>query len=145
MKKWGIVLISLLAFSGYTDTVQNYMQISANIPAMELKPNPKAQAWARSARDILLSTDETIVETVLAMNRLASEKGTPFFCLPENVELNPKAMDLLIQETYKARMKASNKVQAMPVSEVAVFGLLERYPCVLQPGVSKQTAMGAGS
>ena len=49
----------------HADTIKNYINIANNIPQMEIKADPQAQAWARSARQILNVTCESIQETIL--------------------------------------------------------------------------------
>lgn len=42
-----LLFISLILASGYlqADTINNYMNIANNIPQMEMKADPQAQAW----------------------------------------------------------------------------------------------------
>src|SRR5436189_129249 len=60
------LLISLIFICNqlHADTIDNYMSIATNIPQMELKADPQAQAWARSARHVLTITCESIAETL---------------------------------------------------------------------------------
>ena len=58
----------------HADTMGNYMSIAGNIPLMEIKADPQAQAWARSARNILILTSESIIESLnLANESLVAE------------------------------------------------------------------------
>ena len=52
------VLLGLFFICGglQADTINNYIDIANNIPQMEIKADPQAQAWARSAHHILTIT-----------------------------------------------------------------------------------------
>src|ERR1044071_5417298 len=80
----------------YADTINNYMSIANNIPQMEIKADPQAQAWARSAHHVLTVTSESIAETMLQANETAKNLGKPLFCLPSGVQINSIMLNELI-------------------------------------------------
>ena len=119
----------LLCHSVYADTIKNYMNIANNIPQMEVKADPQAQAWARSARHVLTITCESIEETITQANELAKRQGTPIFCLPAGVQLNSITLNELIQQTYKEISSQQSDKDSMTVSQVAWLGVSKHYPC----------------
>lgn len=120
----------MLAFSFnlYADTIDHYMNIANNIPQMEMKADPQSQAWARSARNILVLTSESIGESLILANENAKAHGSPpLFCLPPSTHLSPEEINELIQQTYKeATEPEKNK---MTVSQIALLGFSKRFPC----------------
>ncbi|WP_165831576.1 phosphatase [Legionella qingyii] len=126
------VLISFLILchcSIHADTIKNYMSIADNIPQMEVKADPQAQAWARSARHVLTITCESIAETMLQANEVAKNQGNPVFCLPPGVQLNAFTLCELIQQTYKEISSQQSDKDSMTVSQVAWLGASKHYPC----------------
>jgi len=113
----------------HADTIKNYMNIANNIPQMEVKADPQAQAWARSARHVLTITCESIEETIMQANELAKNQGNPIFCLPVGVQLNSAELNELIQQTYKEMTSQQSDKDAMTVSQVAWLGVNKKYPC----------------
>ncbi|MFO8924253.1 phosphatase [Legionella pneumophila serogroup 1] len=130
-----LLFISLILASGYlqADTINNYMNIANNIPQMEMKADPQAQAWARSAHHVLTITSESIAETLIQANEAAKTQGKPIFCLPQGVQLNSFVMNELIQQTYKEISSQQSDKDKMTVSQVALLGLSKKYPCEPSP------------
>jgi hypothetical protein len=124
-----IFVILFINASAFADTIDNYMNIVNNIPVMEMKADPQAQAWARSARNVLTITCESIAETLTETNEQAKHQGRPLFCLTNNTQLNPAIMNELIQETYKELSSQPNDKDKMTVSQVALLAISKRYPC----------------
>lgn len=126
-----ILIIIFMFFSNClkADTIKNYMNIANNIPQMEIKADPQAQAWARSARHVLTITCESIAETMLQANDIAKNQGNPIFCLPPNAALNALTVCELIQQTYKEISSQQSDKDAMTVSQVAWLGASKQYPC----------------
>lgn len=126
-----LILLSILLFSCFVkaDTIDNYMNIANNIPQMELKADPQAQAWARSARHVLDVTSESIAETITQANDLAKSQGKPLFCLPANVSLNAATLNGIIQQTYKEISSQQSDKDKMTISQVAWLGVTKNYPC----------------
>ncbi len=126
-----ILLISLLFFSHciHADTIKNYMNIADNIPQMEVKADPQAQAWARSARHVLTITCESIAETMIQANEIAKNQGNPIFCLPTSVQLDAPTLCELIRKTYKEISSQQSDKDSMTVSQVAWLGASKYYPC----------------
>lgn len=124
-----ILLIFTLASSVYADTIDHYMNIANNIPQMEMKADSQSQAWARSARNILVLTSESIMESLNLANDNAKSHGSPLFCLPPSIQLSPESVNDLIQQTYKEIPGADSEKNKMTVSQVALVGLSKKYPC----------------
>lgn len=123
------IWFSFLCISVHADTIKNYMNIANNIPQMEIKADPQAQAWARSARHVLTITCESIGETIIHANEIAQRQGTPMFCLPPGVQINSLQLNELIQQTYKEISSQQNDKDLMTVSQVAWLGVTKQYPC----------------
>ena len=113
----------------HADTIKNYMNIANNIPQMEIKADPQAQAWARSARHVLTITCESIEETIIQANEIAKNQGNPIFCLPPGEQLNAAQLNELIQQTYKEMSSQQSDKDSMTVSQVAWLGVSKKYPC----------------
>lgn len=113
----------------HADTIKSYMNIANNIPQMEIKADPQAQAWARSARNVLAITCESIGETMLHANEIAQRQGSPLFCLPLGVQLDSVKLNELIQQTYKEISSQQSDKDSMTVSQVAWLGVTKQYPC----------------
>ncbi|MDP3268410.1 MAG: phosphatase [Legionella sp.] len=126
-----ILLTFFLCICGYlhADTINNYMNIANNIPQMEIKADPQAQAWARSARHVLTITCESIAETLTQANETAKIQGKPIFCLPAGTQLNSITLNELIQQTYKEISSQRSDKDTMTVSQVALLGVSKKYPC----------------
>ena len=134
----GFCSLSFLSPS-YADTMEHYMHIASDIPKMEIKADSQAQVWAKSARNVLVLTCESIGESLTLANRLAEQKGSPLFCLPEHIALSGQMLHDMVQKTYdEINVQGRDKSQ-MTVSEVALIGLSKNYPCTakkLQPSIS---------
>ncbi|ARG98926.1 phosphatase [Legionella micdadei] len=105
------------------------MNISNNIPQMEMKADAQSQAWARSARNVLIITSESIAETLTQANELAKSQGRPLFCLPSNVNLDAATLNSLILKTYKEIPSQQSDKDKMTVSQIAWLGVTKTYPC----------------
>lgn len=114
------------------DTIDNYMNIASNIPQMEMKADQQSQSWARSARNVLIITDETIAETLIQANELAKSQGKPLFCLPMGTSLDAATLNSLIQQTYKDISSQQSDKDKMTVSQIAWLGVIKKYPCQQQ-------------
>src|SRR3990167_3802761 len=125
------------------DTINNYMNIVNQIPQMELKADPKAQAWARSARTVLALTNETLAETLIQANEIAKHQGKPFFCLPPSVTLNEITLNNLIVQTYNNISSQQSDKDKMTVSQIAWLSVIQTYPCsknnALSPPIQETT------
>lgn len=113
----------------YADTIDNYMKIVQSIPNMAMRADPRSQAWARSARNILILTSESVGESLTLANQTATQQGTPLFCLPPTVKLNAVMLNELIQQTYHDISSQQSDKDNMTVSQVALIGLTKLYPC----------------
>ena len=117
-------LALIVSQTSWSDSIANYQRISKSIPKMEIKADEQSQAWARSARHVLNITNESIAETLIAMNEEATKNGRPFFCLPKDQPLNAERLAQLIDEQNLP--SASNK---MTVSQIALEAVKKKYPC----------------
>lgn len=128
-------LLLCFIFSTYSqaDTIDHYMNIANNIPQMEMKADPQAQSWARSARTVLILTSESIAETLTLANESATQQGSPLFCPPPSTQLSAITLNDLIQQTYRELSSQQSDKDKMTVSQVALLGLSKQYPCQRQP------------
>jgi hypothetical protein len=128
-------LLLLLGVSSLqADTIKNFMEIANNISTMEMKADAQAQAWARSARNVLNVTCESIAETMLQANQTATAQGRPLFCLPSGTKLDANLLNTLIQETYKTISSQASDKDGMTVSQVAWMGVNKQYACEQKQG-----------
>ena len=118
--------------STWADTIDRFMNIVNNIPQMEMKADPQSQAWARSARNILALTSESVAESLTLANDAATREGKPLFCLPPNIQLSADVMNNLIQQTYHEISSQDSDKNKMTVSQVALMGISKQYPCKSQ-------------
>jgi len=123
------LVLTVICNSVYADTINNYMNIANNIPKMEIKADPQAQAWARSARHVITITCESIAETIIQANELAKSSGTPLFCLPAGAQLNSLVLNNIIQQTYNELSSQQNDKDKLTVSEIAWLGVKKQFPC----------------
>lgn len=119
----------------FADTMDHYMNIVENIPKMEMKADPQAQAWARSARNVLAITAESIAETLMEANAVAQSQGKPLFCLPAGNKLDSQTMNNLIQQTFREMASQDSQKTRLTVSQVAWEAVRRQYPC--QPALSQ--------
>ncbi len=113
----------------HADTMEHYMNISHNIPQMEMKADSQSQMWAKSARNILTLTSESIAESLTLANQAATRAGSPLFCLPDNLTLDADQMNKLIMNTFLGISSQQSDKNKMTVSQVALLGLMQKYPC----------------
>lgn len=106
---------------------------------MEMKADPQSQAWARSAKDVLIITNESIAETLLTANQLAKSQGHPLFCLPPQTRLDAATMKKLIEDAYRNMTSLQNDKNKMTVSEIAWLAVSQHYPCN-KPQISTSNA-----
>ncbi len=130
--KWIFLGLFLLPSFIFADSIAHYMSIAQNIPRMEMKADASAQTWARSARNVLLLTGESIWESLRIANQLSQQKGTPLFCLPPEKAISAEQMYDLIQATYQKLNLTPEDQNQMSVAQVALKGLEENYPCPTQ-------------
>lgn len=123
------LFLFIAAISSQADTMDHYMNISNSIPQMEMKADPQAQAWARSARNVLIIANESIAETLLQANELAKAQGKGLFCLPPGVTLNAITLNSIILETFRDISSQQSDKDKMTVSQVAWLGVTKKYPC----------------
>lgn len=127
-----VFLFLLLSGLVSADTIDHYMNIANNIPQMEMKADPQSQAWARSARNILVLTCESIAESLVLANETAKERGPPLYCIPQGVKLSGENLNDLIQQTYREISSQQSDKNTMTVSQVALMGIRKKYPCQSQ-------------
>lgn len=113
----------------HADTIGRYINIANNIPKMEMKADKQAHTWARSARTILSLTSESIAETLMLTNDNAKAHGAPIFCMPAGIALNALMLNEIIQQTYRDISSQESDKNNMTVSQVALMGVTQKYPC----------------
>lgn len=123
------ILLLMISATTWADTIDHFMNIVRNIPQMEMKADPQSQAWARSARNILILTGESVAESLVYANETASRAGKPLFCIPANTQLSAEMMNSLIQQTYTEISSQDSDKNKMTVSQVAMMGITKQYPC----------------
>ena len=119
----------VMTYGAMADTMDHYLGIVNNIPKMEIKADGQAQIWARSARNVLLLTCESVAETLVVANVAAAHQGVPLFCLPGTVILDGSLVHDIVQQTYRDISSQENDKSKMTVSQVALLGLIKSYPC----------------
>jgi hypothetical protein len=126
-----VMMLSAFMFinAAHADNIVRYMDIAQTIPNREMKADAQSQAWARSARNVLHLTNESIAETLLSANSAAKEQGSPLFCLPSGKTLTAKSLGRLIQAFAAELSPAALEKQPMTVSQVALLSVQQRYPC----------------
>lgn len=127
-----LVIFFIINNSINADTIDHYVNISNAIPQMEIKADAQSQAWARSARNVLTITTETLAETLLQANDLAKAQGAALFCLPPNTSLNSVTMNGIILQTYKEISSQRSDKDKMTISQIAWLGVTKTYPCKQQ-------------
>jgi hypothetical protein len=123
------IMCCLIISTSCADTIDHYMNISNNIPKMEMKADPQSQAWARSAHNVLAVTTESIAETLIQANDLATRQGHALFCLPAGVVLDANTLNSVIVKTYQTIASQQHDKDTMTVSQVAWIGTMRTYPC----------------
>jgi hypothetical protein len=134
-----MAFFSLIAMnlSGQADTILNYMTIANNIPTMSMKPDEQSQGWVRSAQRMLTLTDETLAQTVVAMNTVAAKQGHPIFCFPQGVLFDANTVHDIILKTYAELAKTQAAlISTMPISDVLMLGMVSRYSCSPMPAAT---------
>ena len=128
--KYCLILTLGIAINCQADTIEHYMNIVTNLPQMEMKADSDSQAWARSARNILMLTSETIAESLILANMEAAKQGTPLFCLPLEKKLSNGEINEIIKNAYNTIPSTQgNDRNNMTVSQVALIGIQKNYPC----------------
>jgi hypothetical protein len=113
----------------FADSIGHFMGIAQNIPRMEMKADSNSQAWARSARNVLLLTGESIWESLKIANQNSAQLGSPLFCVPAEQNMTAEKMYDLIQGTYQKLNLSVEDQNQMTVAQVALRGLEDLYPC----------------
>ncbi len=127
-----LIIISPLV--AYADTIINYMTIANNIPLMAIKPDDQSQAWVRSAQRMLSLADETLCQTVVAMNTIAAKQGHPVFCFPQGILFDSSTVHDIILKTYAELIKTQGAaVSGMNISDILMLGMVSRYSCSTTP------------
>jgi hypothetical protein len=131
------------ALVAMSDTIGNYMRIASQIPQMEMKATPDAQAWARSARNVLAITTESIAETLNSLLATKTSRSSLMFCLPEGSVLTASSLNEIIQAYYKKH--TDTVIDGMSVSQYSIVALKDVYPCQSNAQPSNQlSSLGIG-
>ena len=137
MKKLTVLFLMLMNLNSYADTIAHYMEIANNIPRMEMKADEQAQTWARSARNVILLSCESIWESLNIANQTQAKNGTPLFCVSNPAMINAESVADLIQYTYE-NLNGQEK-ENLTVAQVALMGFQKRYPCA--PSTNNQQSV----
>jgi len=120
------LLLTSLSTATFADTIGRYAGIAKSIPEASLKADPKSQAWAHSARAILEVAEESIAESIAAVQNAASQLNRPIFCLPESQSINTALIHQLLAQSISQLTEAD---ATKNLSDVVVASLREKYPC----------------
>lgn len=129
MKKILFFIMSSITVICHADTIGHYMEIAKNLPRMEIKADAQAQAWARSARNVLLLTGESIWESLKATNEINTQNGRPLFCAPPNTVMTAESMVEIIQSTYETLSMNEAEKNNLTVAQIGLMGLQKKFPC----------------
>lgn len=140
MKYLATCILLLATLQSNADTIDHYMSIHNAIPQMALKADPESQAWARSARNVLAITNETLAETLIEANDKAKAQGKPLFCFVKNTKLDAATLEKLIVKTYETISSRQSDKDKMTVSQIAYLGVTKAFPCQMaeQPDFMNQ-------
>ncbi len=141
MNRFFIFSLFLFISTTNADTIKSYMGIALQIPQMEIKAEPQAQAWARSARHVLAITSESIAETLVQANETAARQGAPIFCMPAGVQLGAMNLNEIIQQTYKEMSTPQSEKDSLTVSQVAWMGVVKQFPCKAATAAQQEMAL----
>lgn len=129
-----IIVPLLMSSTLVADTIDHFMSIANTIPEMEMKADSQSQAWARSAKTILVLTSESIAETlILANDAIQRQGGKPLFCLPAGTPLNAANLSTMIQQTYRGISSQPSDKDKLTVSQLALMAINKEYPCKETP------------
>ena len=126
LNKTILVLLSFVSLSISADTIEKYVGIAKSIPQSRLKADPKAQAWAHSARTVLDVTEETLAQTIVSMQALSLKQNSPIFCLPNGKSIDTGLVHQILEQSV-ARLASTDFNKT--ISEVVVENLASAYPC----------------
>ena len=129
MKKIIFLALVILYQPLYADKIIKFMNVANTIPRMEMKPDANSQAWAKSARNILLLTAESIWESLYSANQANAQAGNPLFCVRDQASMNAENMTDLIEETYRNLSMSDAEKNQLTVAQVALIGLQRQYGC----------------
>ncbi len=134
------IVFVLISFnqSAIADTLERYAGIANSIPKMALKADEKSQTWARSARSILAVTDETVAQTIMAMNALALQNGRPLICPPQNEKIDKDKIHSILKDIISSPTASK---EGMTISEAVIDKLKDQYPCRNQTTTALRKAM----
>jgi hypothetical protein len=121
-------LLCLISASSlvYADTIGQYMTVANNITRMEMKADAEAQAWVRSARNVLLLTSESIWESLSIANDNANHH---LFCVSDTNRMSAETMTDLIKDSYQQLNMPEAEKNQFTVAKIALLGLQKKYPC----------------
>ena len=129
MKRLIFLMLAIIHQPLYADKIIKFINVANTIPRMEMKPDANSQAWAKSARNILLLTAESIWESLYSANQANAQAGTPLFCIANQEDINAEQMTDLIKETYQHLSMSDDEKNQLSVAQVALMGLQQKYGC----------------
>lgn len=129
MKRFIFLILVILHQPLYADKIIKFMNVANSIPRMEMKPDANSQAWAKSARNILLLTAESIWESLYSANQANTQAGAALFCVAKQEDMNAEQMTDLIKDTYQHLSMSDDEKNQLSVAQVALIGLQQKYGC----------------
>ncbi len=126
MKAIQFLLFFLMTKLSFADTIGQYMTVANNISRMEMKADAEAQAWVRSARNVLLLTSESIWESLNIANENAQHQ---LFCVTKDTSISAESMTDLIKSSYQQLNMPETEKNQLTVAKIALMGLQQKYPC----------------
>ena len=124
--KLSCLVLLVISFGTYADTIGKYAKIAKSIPQMSLKADPQSQAWMRSAKSILAITDETVAQTIMAMNQLAKSQGRPLICLPDGKVIDGDTVHGILASKIQGDVDEN---APDTISNIVTQELVKTYPC----------------
>ena len=121
----------MLTISANADTIGRYAQIVKSIPQATLKADPKSQAWAHSARTILAVAEESITETIVAIQKLSDKTKKPLFCLKDDTKITTELIHKILEQKVEGLIKAEENNS---LSEVVIDNIMLTFPCFNHSG-----------
>ena len=129
MKKMFFLIVFFTFCKANADSIASYINISKQIPQMELKADAQSQTWAHSARTIITLTCDSILDSLTLANQEAKKQGVCLFDLPRGEVLNAEKLDEMIQDIHAHTNMQNEKLDQWSVSKVALLALQKHYPC----------------
>ncbi len=70
-----------------------------------------------------------IGEGIMSGNALASQRGSGFYCQPNNLVLDPSNYHQILMDQVEHMDSRGTSLEGVPVSLVLLLGLMRTFPC----------------